>query len=140
MIKSFKLGPGTLTLDPGGAALEVSAQITNGRIEWSESVNSTDPIPVLSGEELPGEDEVTYAATLAGNVVQDIDAAGLVAWSWTHKGETVNFTFVPSTTDGREVTGTVRVIPLTLGGDVNTRNQSDFTWTCPSDPVLGDVA
>lgn len=135
-IKTFKMGPGTLKLGVAGAT-DASAQITNARVEWDESVTSTDAVPVLDGQELAGEDEATYAATLAGNVVQDIDAAGLVAWSWTNKGQVVDFEFVPNTVEGRAVTGQVRVVPITLGGDVKQRPRSDISWSCIGDPELG---
>lgn len=134
-IQSYRMGPGTLSLD----AQDASGQVTNCRIEWDESVQSTDAIPVLSGEELATDDDVTYGAKLLGNVVQDIDAAGLVAFTWTHRGQEVDFVFVPADSEGRQVTGVVRIIPLTLGGDVKKRNQADFTWVIIGDPSLGDT-
>ena len=135
-IKRYTMGPGTLTL--GDYAGNVSAQVTNARVEWAESTSSTESIPVLSGEETGEESTTTYAATLAGNVVQDIDAGGLVEWTWSNKGEEVAFTFVPNTTKARRVTGTVRVGPVTLGGDVRDKTpRSDISWPCVGDPVLG---
>lgn len=136
-IKRFTMGPGTLTLGELG---DLAAQVTAMRIEWSVNESSSDDMPVLSGEVLIGEADVTYTATLAGNVVQDIDAAGLVEFSWTNKGDNVPFVFVPNTEKGREVTGTVRVDPITLGGDVKDKApRSDISWRCIGDPNLGNV-
>ena len=138
-VKSYKLGPGTLTLGPGSPAA-IESQVTGCKVTWAESVAAGDVVPVLSGEELQDDDVVTYAATLSGNVVQDGDAAGLVWWTWEHKGETVPFTFVPSTDLGTEASGTVRIVPLDFGGDeAKKRPRSDFSWACPDDPSLAEA-
>lgn len=134
-IKSYKMGPGTLKLGPAGIQ-DVSCQVTNMRVDWSENVKTTDAIDMLCGEVLAAEDDVTHTATLAGNVLQDIDAAGVVAYSWTNKGVSVAFEFIPNTVSARKVTGTVRVVPITLGGDVKTRPRSDISWTIIGTPVL----
>lgn len=126
-VKSYKLGPGTLTL--GAAPLDVSGQVRSCRVNPSENVTTTEAVPVLTGEELPAEDEVTYTSTLEVTLLQDLTAAGIVDYSWTNAGDEVPFSFVPSTVEGREVSGTVRVVPIAIGGDVRTRPTSDFTWT-----------
>jgi hypothetical protein len=38
------------------------------------------------------------------------------------------------------VTGTVRLIPLAIGGEVPTRPTSDFEWVIIGTPVFGAVA
>lgn len=136
MIKSYRVGPGQLRLGDGGAQ-DASAQLTNCRVEWAEQVNTPDPINVLSGEQLTDSEEATYTATLVGNVLQDIDAAGLVSYTWTNRGNEVPFVFVPNDVEARQVTGTVVLVPLTLGGDAKARPQSDFTWRIVGEPILG---
>lgn len=138
-IQSIKVGDGTLVLGVDPDDIDFSAQMTNTRIEWNESTTSTAAIPVLSGEELPEEEEASYKATLAGNLIQDIEAAGVVAWSWAHRGEEVEFKFVPRTATARAVTGVVRVAPINLGGDVKQRNRSDISWSCIGFPELDDA-
>lgn len=138
-ISSFKLGPGTLTL--GAGPLDVSAQVTKGLIEWSEAVTNAEAIPVLSGEEIPAEEDATYTAKLSCTFVQDtLAAGGLIAYSWTNKGAEVPFRFVPNDALEREVTGDLRVHPINIGGDVRARNTSDVSFACIGDPILGDVA
>lgn len=134
-LKSFKMGDGTFKLGPAGVQ-DASCQVTNLRVECSENVASTDAVPVLCGEVLPAEDDVTLTWQISGNVVQDIDAADLVAYTWTNAMEQVEFTFVPNTVAARKVTGIVRLVPLTLGGDVKTRPRSDFTWQIIGTPVM----
>lgn len=136
-IKSYTVGPGTLTV--GSGPLAVSAQFTSATLEVAENVTSTDPIPVLSGEDLPGDETVTFTYTLTGNVFQDLAAAGLVDWSWTNKGTEQPFTFVPNTAEGRQVSGVLKPVPISIGGEAKTRGRSDIAWRCVGEPALGNV-
>ena len=43
--------------------------------------------------------------------------------------------FTPSDTRRREYTGTVTVVPLTVGGDVKARNTSDFEFPVLDEPM-----
>lgn len=140
-IKSYKLGPGTLNLGVSGTLIAVSAQVRSMTIKAAEKVEKSDPIPVLSGEELEGDESVTYDWTITGTVLQDIDVDGMVDWSWEHKGTTQPFEFIPSTAEGRKATGTVVPAPLDFGGDVDKtkRAESPLTWRLPAEPVLGVV-
>lgn len=136
--KRYTMGPGTLTLTGPG---DISAQITNARIEWSESTTNADRTPTLDGGAIEGDSSTSYTATLAGNVVQDLDAGGLVEWTWQNMGDEVAFSFVPNTAKGRAASGVVRVGPLTLGGDVEDKTpRSDFSWPCVGKPALGAAA
>lgn len=140
-IQSYKLGPGTLTLGAAGV-MDVSCQITSGRVVPEEVVNTTDAVPVLCGEELPAEDTVSYTYALEATLLQDLAAAGVVDWSWTNKGTEQPFEFIPNTVAARKVTGTVRVIPIAIGGEVGgARPTSDIAWKCTgAEPVFGAVA
>lgn len=131
-IKTVDLGPGTLTL---GGPLECASQLTNCRVETSESVESTDPIPVLSGEEKAGSERVSHTQTIAGNLFQDLDAAGVVAYSFANAGLWKTCTFTPNTTQAAVVNGEACIVPITVGGDVTgtpgkrgDNLRSDFTW------------
>lgn len=142
MIRTVKMGTGTLTLTPvgGGAMRDETAQVTAMRVEWDESVDVEEEVVVLSGEKLPREETATYSAKLVGDVLQDASLAGLVAWTWEHRGESVNFDFRPRNAEGTQVTGQVRVSPLTLGGDMNKRNTAPLSWSCTTDPAIGASA
>jgi len=136
-IQSYKPGPGTLKL--GVAPLDVSCQVTDMAVEPSENVKTSDPLPVLCGEELTGDDEASVTFRLKGNLLQDLAAAGVIDFSWTNSGDEIPFEFVPSTALAREVTGTVRVVPLKIGGPVKQRATSDLDWACIGTPVFGAV-
>lgn len=134
-ILSYKLGPGTLTL--GAAPLDVSAQVTAVAIEPEESVETTDAIDVLSGEQLAEEELASYKFKLTATFLQDtLVAGGLVDFTWANAGATVPFEFVPNDTLTQKVTGSLRVVPLKIGGDVKKRNTSDWSATCIGTPDL----
>lgn len=135
-VRSYKMGPGKLTLDPAGTPFEVNTQLLNGRVETAENVSEGETLTVLSDETVTEDDEVTYRSTFSGRVLQDLDATGFVAYTWDNKGAEVAFTFQPRDDTARAVTGTVIVSPVTIGGDVKTRPQSDFTWRIKGDPVF----
>lgn len=143
-IKTQHLGPGSLTLGTG--PLAVSGQITNCRVEWAETVTTGTAIPVLSGEQLAASEKVSHAATLAGTLLQDWAAAGVIDWSYINKGTSQPFVFIPSTAAGRKVTGLCVPIPITIGGEVTgvAGNQgdparADFSWRCKGEPAFGAV-
>lgn len=128
-VKSDKLGPGTLTFGETASASEWGGQLTKCLIE--PKTETEDAIPVLSGEELAGD--VTDSAELSGTVLQSYDRESLLLWSHEHNGEEMTFRFVPNSGAELEVTGRVKIQRLSIGGDVKTRNTSDFTL-----PIIGD--
>ena len=114
--------------------MDFTCQVTAAHVDWE--VDAEDPTEVLCGETVPGER--AYTSVLAGTLYQDLgDAAGIVAYSWAHKGEEVPFRFIPSTTAGDEVTGTLILDPLSVGGDeAGTNMTSDFEWAIVGEPTL----
>lgn len=153
-IHVIDLGPGrlTLTAPEGGTQVQVAAQLTNCRVAATEAVTAGARTPVLSGEELVGQDSARYTYTLAGTLFQDfggIDVAtvdAVVDWSWDHKGKVCDFEFVPNTAGERKVVGTTHPIPIQIGGPITgtptnrgPNPTSDFTWRAkgPVDVVTG---
>lgn len=135
-IVTEKLGPGVLTL--GSGPLAVQQQLTSCKLVPAENVTIDDAVLVLSGEEVPEETTETYTWTLQGEFLQDLLAAGVVAWSWANKGTEQTFTFEPNDNHGTEAsfTGTVKPVPLQVGGDeVGKRMTAAFTWRIVGDPT-----
>ena len=132
---SYKTGPGSLVLGETGSEEEFNMAVTTCQVEWD--VDSDDDIPLLSGDVLAGDDE--YTAVLTGELVQDISATGINTWSWENKGTVQPFVFIPNTVEDRQVTGEVKVMPVTVGGEVKKRAVADFEWACVGEPALGDV-
>lgn len=142
MINSRKLGPGTLTL--GAGAMAVESQLSKCRLTISESVTQAgEKLKALSGETKDGTSETTeHAFALEGTFWQDDPGAtSVVDWSWANAGTEQPFTFVPNTAGGREVTGTLVPVHLSIGGDdiEETDMASDFTWRVKGEPELGTL-
>lgn len=132
-IKSYKL-KGTLTL--GATPLDVSCQLTACSVNPTENVDTEDAIHVLCGEVLPASDTVSYSYTLSGTILQDLKTGGVVDYTWDNAGIEVPFTFIPDSTGADKVMGTVRLIPLTIGGEVPSRPTSDFEWAIIGTPAF----
>lgn len=119
---------GTLTLD----ALAFASQATNVTLDPSTDEEG-DGLEVLSGETID-PDEVT-SWSLEIEAVQDFDdPAGFVKFCKDNAGQAVPFTWAPSGATGPTYSGSVRVRPVRIGGDVNTR-----LTTPASFPVIGAV-
>lgn len=140
-IKTYTLGPGTLTL--GAGATQFNAQVRSCTLKASENVTSNDDIPVLSGEVIEGEDVADFDWTLEGTFLQDIDAAGINEFAFTNRGVATPFVFTPNTAAGAHADGLVSPVPLDFGGDVqNPSDQAgnpptaDFAWRVKGDPAM----
>lgn len=135
---SYKLGPGTLTLGVGVDDNEYAAQLTNCRVDPTENVEEGDDLDLLDGSTLDGEDNVTYDYALSGTLVQDLNVDGFTDYTWSNPGVEVGFKFIPNTARGAAVgiTGTCRLVPVTVGGDVKKRNTSDFTFAIIGAPTF----
>lgn len=134
----YKAGPGSLTL--GSVPLDVSGQFSNVQVQYAENVTTGDDLDLLDGTSLAGDENATYKATLSGTLLQDISAAGVVAWSWDNKGTEQAFEFVPNDAEARVITGILVPVPIQIGGDVKTRQTADITWRIIGDPDFDDVA
>lgn len=136
-IQSFKTINGSLTLGTGPLAVE--GQVTACELIPSEKVKETDPIPVLSGEELAGDSESSVSFRLKFSVFQDLRSAGLVKYSYDNSGDEVAFAFAPTDAAAHDASfaGTVVVVPVKVGGKVSKseRAQSDCDWRVVGTPT-----
>ena len=128
---------GTITFHPsGGSVSDFSCQVTN-LVVTADYDNDGDPVSTLCGETL-GAPRKNNGYKLTGTFIQDFDSpTGLWAFSFDHELEEVPFTFVPNDTgDCPTITGTVIVEMADFGGDMRTRNTSDFEWNMTEKPSL----
>lgn len=134
--KSHRLGPGTLSFGETGTPTDFSAQSTNTKL--SPSVNEEDNITVLSGEEIAGDDTIDW--TISGTLLQSYDRAGLIHWCYENRLKTVPFEFIPNNEESDYGwRGTVKVVPLEVGGDVKAKNTTDYEFKVIGEPVTFDV-
>lgn len=138
-INSTKVGPGVLSIN----ALAFSAQCASAELQVTENVDSTDAVPVLSGETLAQQDTATYSYQLVVTFLQDLGqpaASGIVAFSWANAGQNKAFIYTPNnaaSAGSKTWTGTLRVVPLNVGGDVgNQAAQSQVTFQVIGTPVV----
>jgi hypothetical protein len=132
-VHESKLKTGKLLLGtaPG---VEYACQQTNVRIvpEFNEE---GDAVETLCGDTLTPS--TTTAWSLQGTAIQDWDSTtgiSFIKYSWQNNGVTVPFSWQPNA-GATTITGNVTVRALELGGDVNTRITSDFTWPLAGDPT-----
>lgn len=138
-IKSYRVGPGTLKLGAAGVD-DFSCQVMSARCVPSPVVKTLDAVAVLCGETLESDEAVTYDWVLEVKFLQDIEDAGIIAYTWTNAGSSKAFELIPNTAKARKITGTVRVDPIAAGGDVDTRPDSDASWKITGGaPVLAAV-
>lgn len=124
-IKSNKLGAGTLKFGSTGDEQEFASQVT--AVKLSPTINEEDDIDVLSGETLDGDE--TEEWTLNGTFLQDYSGlASLIVWCKENSGITMPFVFTPTTEAGLTVKGKVKIRPVEIGGDVKSRNTTDFDF------------
>lgn len=133
-ISSYKVGPGTLHL--GDTPVAFSSQVRSCVVSPSENVEEEDDLNVLSGEVLEGEDTATLDWTISGTFLQDLVDDGIIDWTWTNAGNEEAFTYVPNTAGDKRITGVVRVVPISVGGEAKTRATSDFEWAIIGTPVF----
>lgn len=135
-VTAHKLGPGVLTLGDSGTLKEFTSQVTNAR--WTPSVDQEDPIDVLSGEQVADDPDIS--SVIAGTFLQEYGAEALVTWCWEHRGEVLPFSFQPRSDADLTISGDCQVLPVEVGGDVKTRNTSDFEFPVIGDPDFGNSA
>lgn len=127
-ITDSRLKEGTLTLD--GDAFETQATAVALVPSTDEE---GDELETLSGDKILPDDVTTW--TLDITAIQDFtDADGLLEFLRANAGDVVTFVWKPTTAAVPNWTGSVKIRPAQIGGDVNTRNTSDVSL-----PVQGDI-
>lgn len=124
-IAASQLGPGTLTIGETGTPQEFASQLTACTLE--PSFDTGDSTPVLSGDEIPGD--TTESASLKGTMLQDYSGMNsTLVYCRTNSGQQLPFKFVPATSGGLGISGTLTMRSVSTGGDVKKKNTSDFEW------------
>lgn len=137
-IKSQKLTKGLLTIGETGTPTEWGGQVR--AVSLAAEYDKEDDIPVLSGEKLAGDE--TKTETLSGTVLDDYSATGSIfTFSKENEGSELPFIWEPNSVDGGlRVTGKIKMRQISIGGDVDTRNENDFEFPIVGETVAGTVA
>ena len=137
-IVSHKLGPGSLVFGETGTEKEFASQLRTCSI--TPETDSEDPIPVLSGEEIDGDETTNW--TLSGSVLDGYTMESLAVWCFQNKGDVLPFEFIPNAdvTGAMKWTGEAKIRPIAHGGEVKTRNENDFEFVIVGEPVPAEVS
>ncbi|MGO3662423.1 hypothetical protein [Microbacterium gubbeenense] len=127
------LGPGTLTLGAVGDMRQFAAHTTATSLVPSYS--DGDVLNLLDGSTETEVDEETWA--LEGTFRQELETDAIEDWCLTHAGEEMTFTFTPVDSVSKSYTGTVKIRAVNIGGDVKTKNTSDFSFPLNGRPTIG---
>ncbi|MGO3222129.1 hypothetical protein [Microbacterium gubbeenense] len=127
------LGPGTLTLGASGDLRQFAAHTTATSLVPSYS--DGDVLNLLDGSTETEVDEETWA--LEGTFRQQLETDAIEDWCLTNAGEEMTFTFTPVDAVSKSYTGTVKIRAVNIGGDVKTKNTSDFSFPLNGRPKIG---
>ena len=127
------LGPGTLTLGAAGDMRQFAAHTTATSLVPSYS--DGDVLNLLDGSTETEVDEETWS--LEGTFRQQLESDAIEDWCLTNAGEEMTFTFTPVDAVSKSYTGTVKIRAVNIGGDVKTKNTSDFSFPLNGRPTIG---
>ncbi|MEQ6137945.1 hypothetical protein ABKP74_03310 [Bifidobacterium breve] len=117
------LGEGKLNITDTTNARDFSGDVTKAQLVASNS--SEDPVNFLDGSQ---ETSTTTTWTLEGTIGDDFGSDSLSLWCFDHAGETLPFEFVPNIKGGIKWTGNAEISPVSVGGDVKSKNTNDFSF------------
>ena len=135
-VESHTLGPGQLTLGATGDERQFGAATRSATV--IPSAEEGDTLPVLNGDEV--KDEGTESWTLEGSVLQAYDLDSLIAWCAENSGTEMPFKYQARADKPLTVTGVCMVRAIAYGGEVKTRNTSDFKFSIIGKPSFGSTA
>lgn len=131
MITSSRVKEGTLTLGPDPTPHDFSCQPSNIRL--TPTTETEDPLETLCGDIATGPGTTSWV--LQGTAVSDFDdPEGFVQHCFDHDGEQVPFSWAPNAIGGTW-SGELFVQAVEIGGDVNTRLTTDFSFAVVSKPI-----
>lgn len=131
-INTYTVEEGLLTFGEAGSPMDATALVRKVEVDFDEEV--AESRKTLSGDDLGGKAQ--YPAKLSATVIQDLSSTGFARWTWTNRGKTVPFQLQPSD-DSDPITGSVRVRPLKIGGDVGAEGpESELEWAIIGDPAF----
>ncbi|MDJ1115344.1 hypothetical protein [Microbacterium dauci] len=129
------LGPGSLKIGETGSEREWAGHLTKTALVPSTS--SDDPVAVLDGTEVAGEDTTTWALT--GTILDNFEFDSLQNFAIANAGKEMPFVWTPNNDGGTDYSGTVRIRPIGIGGDVKKKNTNDLEFPLIGAPTPGEL-
>jgi len=128
------LGPGSLKIGLTGSSREWAGDCTKTAL--TPSTSSEDPMPMLDGSNLDGEDTTTWS--LDGTLVDNFDFDSLQNFCIANAGKVLPFVWTPNNDGGSDYSGSVKIRPIGIGGDVKKKNANDFSFPLIGAPTVGE--
>lgn len=130
------IGAGTLTLGEISSITAMDHQVTS--VVLKPSAKQSESRRVLSGGEIAGDREESFK--LEGKIVQDFgNPESLTEWLFNHRGEEMSFTFTPNSAKKKTVKGRLIVEAIDIGGDVNSKPESPFSFALVGPPAIVNI-
>jgi hypothetical protein len=130
-ITESRVKQGTLTFNAEGGGTPgtgtvFACQASTVKVTPSHD-NDGDRVETLCGESIPAGKKESW--TLNGTSIQDFDdPEGFLAYCFENSMQTVPFEWVPNLTGAPTWAGSVVILALEEGGDVNTRLTTDWEF------------
>ncbi|GAB2558794.1 hypothetical protein [Leucobacter ruminantium] len=135
-VNVIEIGPGTLTIGAPSALTDFSDQCVSA--ELIPSVDKEKPRRVLSGKNVPGAR--TESVKLQCEFLNDFGAQDSRSeWLWEHRGQEVPFNYVPNSSAGKAITGTLVVEPIAIGGKAGEKPEKQVEFDLVDPPVFEAV-
>lgn len=131
-VESHTLGPGQLTLGETGTERQFGTAIRSGSV--TPTAEEGEELEVLSGDVVADEGSETWV--LEGTVLQSYDLDSLIKWCADHSGEEMPFKYRARSDQPLTASGRCLVRSIRYGGDVKTRNTSDFSFKLVGKPTF----
>lgn len=128
------LGPGSLTVGVPASSREWGGECSKAALVPSTS--SEDALAMLDGSEISGEDTNTWA--LEVTVTDNFDFDSLQNFCIANAGKELPFVWVPNNDGGSSYSGTVKIRPIKIGGDVKKKNTNDVSMPLSAAPTVGE--
>ncbi|TCF65975.1 hypothetical protein MCC10115_0233 [Bifidobacterium longum subsp. longum] len=121
--KQRLLDSGTLTIGESSDEFNFAADVTNAKLTAPDGDSESDNY-------LDGHSEVSEEPewALEGSITDDFTMEGAAVWCLKHNGQKLPYTFVPNKSGGVQWKGECTIKPISVGGDVKTRNKQDFSF------------
>ena len=69
-----------------------------------------------------------------------VGGTSISEWTYTNRGQTFPFEFVPANSGDKKITGELTVEATDIGGDVGKRATSSFEFVCNGAPAITAAA
>lgn len=128
------LGPGSLKIGETASVREWAGDLTKSAL--TPNTSSEDPMPLLDGSNLDGEDTTSW--TFDGTLVDSFNFDSLQNFCIANAGKVLPFVWTPNNAGGTDYSGSLKIRPIAIGGDVKKKNTNDFSFPLIGNPTPGE--